>query len=442
VGLSRALDPSLGYHLDWLVLLPGALVAGLLVLLGTAFAGWRAAVASDRPEPATVGVPALRRLRNALPIPVALGTGLALQAGRGKRAVPVRPAIAGAVAGVLGIVGALGLVHGIDDALHTPSRAGQVWDASVWPDDTHAPNTFIRPLREDSSAGTVTQLTFAPMDIDGAGLPVYSLTPVKSYTPFVVLSGRAPKAANEVALAPATTKALHKRVGDSVRITSALGPQTMRVVGTTLLLQTPHASFDQGAWVSPAGLATLDNNPDRGEVIMLVTARAGVTRGAVVKELGQRFDGVEVDAEGAIPQDVSLLQNVRGLPRALAAFLAVLGVAALGHALVTTVRRRRHDLAVWRAMGMRPRQSAACIFWQAMTVAVLALAIGVPLGIILGRLSWRWVANSTPLLYVPPLAALAIAIAIPAAIVLANVLAAYPARRAAGVRPAEVLRTE
>jgi ABC-type lipoprotein release transport system permease subunit len=367
---------------------------------------------------------------------------LALQAGRGKRAVPVRPAIAGAVAGVLGIVGALGLVHGIDDALHTPSRAGQVWDASVWPDDTHAPDTFIGPLREDRAAGTVTQLTFAPMDIDGAGLPVYSLAPVKSYTPFVVLSGRAPKAANEVALGPATTKALHKRVGDSVRITSELGPQTMRVVGTTLLVQTPHASFDQGAWVSPAGLAKLDNSPERGEVIMLVKAGAGVTRGAVVKELSQRFDGVEVDTEGSIPQDVSLLQNVRGLPRALAAFLAVLGLAALGHALVTTVRRRRHDLAVLRAMGLRPRQSAACIFWQAMTVAVLALAIGVPLGIVLGRLSWRWVANSTPLLYVAPVAALAIAIAIPAAIVLANVLAAYPARRAAGVRPAEVLRTE
>src|SRR5437764_2446290 len=153
VGLSRELDPSLRYHLDWPVLLPGAIVVGLLVLAGSAFAGWRAAVATDRPEPATVGVPVLRRVRNALPLPVALGTGLALQAGRGKRAVPVRPAIAGAVAGVLGIVGALGLVHGIDDALHTPSRAGQVWDASVWPDDGHPPDTVLGPLPDDRAAG-------------------------------------------------------------------------------------------------------------------------------------------------------------------------------------------------------------------------------------------------------------------------------------------------
>jgi len=131
-----------------------------------------------------------------------------------------------------------------------------------------------------------------------------------------------------------------------------------------------------------------------------------------------------------------------GRPRGLAAFLAVLGIAAVEHALVMTVRRRRHDLAVLRAMGLRPRQSAACIFWQAMTVAVVALAIGIPVGVVIGRVSWRWVANSTPLLYVAPIAALAIVAPIPAAIVLANMLAAYPARRAAGVRPAEVLRTE
>ena len=52
------------------------------------------------------------------------------------------------------------------------------------------------------------------------------------------------------------------------------------------------------------------------------------------------------------PQDVLNLRNVRPLPRALAAFLVLLGVAALGHALVTSVRRRRHELAVLRADGL------------------------------------------------------------------------------------------
>ena len=442
LGLARQLDPSLGYHLDWQVLLPGTVVVVILIMAGTASAGWRAAVASEEPEPSSAGAPALRRVRNALPLPVALGAGLALQSGRGRRAVPVRPAIAGAVVGLLGIVGALGLVHGIDDALHTPSRSGQVWAASVWPDDQHSPDAIANGLRQDKAVGTAILRTLAPMDIDGAGLPVYSLAPFKSMRSFVVLSGRTPRAANEVVLGPTTVKALHKHVGGTVRVTGDREPQTLRVVGVALLAQTPHASFDQGAWVSPAGLANLKKDPTDGEVVMMVTARPGVKQGALLKELNQRFQGVEVDAEGQPPQDVLLLQNVRGLPRALAAFLVLLGIAAVGHALVMTVRRRRHDLAVLRAIGLRPRQSAALIFWQAMTVALVALIVGIPIGIIIGRVSWRWVANSTPLLYVPPLAALTIVIAIPAAIVLANMLAAYPARRAAGVRPAEVLRTE
>jgi ABC-type lipoprotein release transport system permease subunit len=443
VGLARQLDPSLGYHFDWQVLLPGAVVVALLIMAGAALAGWRAAVASGQAPASSMGAPVLRRVRNALPLPVALGTGLALQAGNGKRAIPVRPAIAGAVAGILGIVGALGLVRGIDDALHTPARSGQVWDVAITPDTPDRPDSYyVDTLRADNKVQTASAMFLAPQDIDGAGLPVYTVKPIKSIKPFVVLSGKAPRTADEVALGPATVKALHKHVGDTVRITGAFGPRTFRVVGTTLLAQTPHASFDQGAWVSPEGMDTIAKDLAAGDTTLVLTARPGVKATALVNELNPKFVGDEVDPNNTPVQDVALLRNVRTLPQALAIFLALLGIAALGHALITTVRRRRHDLAVLRAIGLRPRQSAALIFWQAMTVAIIALAIGIPLGIIFGRLSWRWVANSTPLLYVPPLAALAILIAIPAAIVLANVLAAYPARRAAGVRPAEVLRTE
>jgi len=43
---------------------------------------------------------------------------------------------------------------------------------------------------------------------------------------------------------------------------------------------------------------------------------------------------------------------------------------------------------------------------------------------------------------VPPLAAIAAILIVPAAILLANLLAAWPARSAARIRPAEALRTE
>ncbi|HWC10716.1 MAG TPA: hypothetical protein VG455_05785, partial [Acidimicrobiales bacterium] len=87
-------------------------------------------------------------------------------------------------------------------------------------------------------------------------------------------------------------------------------------------------------------------------------------------------------------------------------------------------------------------QVASCVAWQSVTVAVVALGLGIPLGIAAGRWSWRWVADATPLLYVPPVAVGVILVAVPTALVAATGLAAPPARRAARLRPAEVLRAE
>ena len=130
------------------------------------------------------------------------------------------------------------------------------------------------------------------------------------------------------------------------------------------------------------------------------------------------------------------------LPLALSAFLAVLAVGAVGHALSIAVRRRRHELAVLRALGLTRRQSRLVIGTQATLLAVIGLAFGIPLGIALGRILWRAAANMTPLAYNTPWALLALLLIAPVALVAANLLAAWPARRAARLRTAQILRTE
>src|SRR5439155_10361968 len=269
-----------------------------------------------------------------------------------------------------------------------PARSGQVWDAVVWPSQSLAAPALATVLHDDRDVASVMDMVRAPLDINGAGLPVYSLDAVRGDAPFVVLHGRAPRTVDEVAIGPATAKALHKRVGDRMRINGRT-PADLTVVGTVLLPQTPHSSFDQGAWVLRDRLATLTDLKDANlEEVYPVTARRGLKPGSLIERLHSRT-GNEVDPI-AQPQDVLVLRDVRTLPRALAGFLALLGVAAIAHALATAVRRRRHDLAILRAMGFRPRQNAAVIAWQATTVAVVGLLIGLPLGIVAGRLSWRW----------------------------------------------------
>ena len=68
------------------------------------------------------------------------------------------------------------------------------------------------------------------------------------------------------------------------------------------------------------------------------------------------------------------------LPLALSAFLAVLAVGAVGHALSIAVRRRRHELAVLRALGLTRRQSRLVIVTQASLLAAHRAGLRHPAG--------------------------------------------------------------
>jgi ABC-type antimicrobial peptide transport system permease subunit len=126
----------------------------------------------------------------------------------------------------------------------------------------------------------------------------------------------------------------------------------------------------------------------------------------------------------------------------LAVFLALLGAATVAHALVTTVRRRRFDLAVLRSIGFTRRQSRLSIAWQATLLAAVGLLVGVPLGIVVGRVVRRWVADDFPLVYVPPIEVIAVLLVVPIVLLVAQGLAAGPAHAATRIRPAQTLRTE
>jgi ABC-type antimicrobial peptide transport system permease subunit len=137
-----------------------------------------------------------------------------------------------------------------------------------------------------------------------------------------------------------------------------------------------------------------------------------------------------------------VIKDLELLPLALSAFLALLAVGAVEHALAIAVSRRRHELAVMQALGMTRRQTRMVVATQASVLAVIGLVFGVPLGFALGRSIWRVVAGFTPLAYHPPLAVWALLLIGPVALLVANMLAAWPEHRAARLRTGQVLRSE
>ena len=145
----------------------------------------------------------------------------------------------------------------------------------------------------------------------------------------------------------------------------------------------------------------------------------------------------------APPAEAQLVvKDVAALPLALGAFLVLLAVGAVGHALATAVTRRRGELAILRALGTTRLQSRLVVVTQASVLAAVGLLVGVPVGVAVGRFVWRLVAVDTPLAYHPPLALWALVLIGPLALLAANLLAAWPGQRAARLRSAQILRAE
>jgi ABC-type antimicrobial peptide transport system permease subunit len=130
------------------------------------------------------------------------------------------------------------------------------------------------------------------------------------------------------------------------------------------------------------------------------------------------------------------------MPFYIAALVGIVAAAVLAHALLTSIRRRRRDLAVLKALGFTPAQLSVTVASQATTVAAVGLLAGVPLGLGAGRFIYNLFADNLGVVsdVVTPVGITVLVV--PAAIVLANLVAALPGWTAARTRPALVLSAE
>ena len=84
----------------------------------------------------------ISRLAAAGPVPLAMGTRLALHRGAGRTAVPVRSAVASAAVGVAALSAAIVFAASLSHLLASPALYGVTWDAIA---DVDAA-TDIRPV--------------------------------------------------------------------------------------------------------------------------------------------------------------------------------------------------------------------------------------------------------------------------------------------------------
>lgn len=362
-----------------------------------------------------------------LPVPAAVGLGLAVTHPDSGRSAPTRSSVIGAVLGVAGVVGALAFGASLDRLVAEPLRWG--WAGDVVVIDTNP--DIVEALLADPRVEALARIESAEVRLGGDDLTGFAFTDERGSLGWTMLDGRAPRAADEVALGTRVARRLGAEVGDTLTD----GSGELRVSGIGIGPSLGSEGIGESILLSPDGLEA------RGLASTFTESMVRATPGdadALVADLAGRYEiGVREP-----PLAVANLADLDNLPDALGAFLGLVGVAALAHALASTVRRRRRDLAALRAVGFTPTQCAGAVATMAGTTAAIGLALGIPLGLGLGRLAWWAVADGTGVATDPALPALATAIVVVAAPAVALLAAAVPSRRAAAISPAALLHDE
>jgi ABC-type antimicrobial peptide transport system permease subunit len=462
LGPVGALSP-LALRVDWTVVGLGMAVlaialGALAVIVAFRTAPHRVVTRLERERASNVA-----RTATAAGLPPAAVTGIrfALEPGVGRNSVPVRSAILGAVLAVVVVISTITFGSSMNTLVSHPALYGWNWsdeiDGGGGLGDIPG-HSVARQLDADPSVGGWTGVYFSTLQIDGINVPVLGGSPDAAVGP-PLLSGHAFDGINQVVLGSSTLTQLHKHVGDTVNVGApGTGLTTLRIVGTATLPSigvagSSHLEMGTGAFLSytliPPKARNVFDVQQPGPNAVLVRFKKGAnptTAMASLQAIVRKNPQIKGDGGSVVgverPAEILNYRTLGTTPTLLGITLAAGAVIALGLTLVSSVRRRRTDLALLKSLGFTKRQLASAIAWQASVAVGIGCIIGIPLGIALGRFLWDLFVRQINAVPDPTIPTSSIVLIGVGAVILANLVAAVPGRIAARTPAAQLLRGE
>jgi hypothetical protein len=357
-----------------------------------------------------------------------------------------RSVIAGAVVAIAALVAALTFGASLHSLVERPESYGWAWDAAVVAGDGYDNLDVARTtsvLATDDEVDAWSGVYFGLERIAGRPTPLLGMPLGSAVTP-PIRDGRPITGTGQIVLGAATADLIHADIGD--RVPYGTSGRRLKVVGIAVFpsigaVHVEHSSLGVGAWVVPQDVPGHDRDilgqqrAGLGPKTLFVRFRPGVDRATAIQRLARvvqplsGFAGIDVVAAQR-PAEIVNSSSLGSAPVALAAALVVGAVASLGVALGTAVRRHRRDLAILKALGFTPGDAGRTVIWQAATTMIVGLAIGVPLGVVIGRVVWSTFTSQLDVLDQPQVPLLVIAAVAAGAVVTAILVAWWPARRA------------
>ncbi len=444
VGPARRAEVDPGVRVDAVVLIPCLLVTAVLLF------GWGAVsmrrFGARRPDAVRAPGRLAVLARSTSSVSAGLGIRATMTPTGGRSGTT---AVAGAACAVGAVAAAMVFAASLSDFVSSPAEYGWGWDAMVsLPNDHGVADAMVEAIRSDPSFRASSVLTVDEVELAGDRIPAVGMTTGSDGPGITIADGRRPADGNEVALGKRTMRQLGVGIGDTV--TAGDNSTSFRVVGQAVFpgLGTyegaDRTELGKGALFDAESLAGVGEGFGSAWAIVDGVDRSSLDAGlaAVNQQFSDQIeDQVDVVVRPQRPSDVLSLEQVRSTPVAIASVLGLLAAVAFGFVLLSGVRGRRRELALLKTFGFSRRQVAGTVVWQAAVTVGLAMVVGVPVGLVAGRIAWSTLTAAMGFAASPvvPVALAAVPIG---ALVVATALAVAPGRLAARTRPAVALRAE
>jgi len=318
------------------------------------------------------------------------------------------------------------------------------------------PASWVSNLEHDHSITAILLAATDVVSIKGHDVNAIAGKALRGPMLLSKVDGRLPTGVHDMTLGVTTLHQVGAHVGSVLKVTMQLptgGSRSVpfRVVGTTSFPSDAGSGLGNGSAFTMAGYLNAICPPGRevngcrkafaANENFIVLARA--TSGPKGQADVARYVAQGSASRPTIPTSLVNFGEAVNFPLILGCVLALFGVATLLHLLVVSVGRRRREMGLLKALGFVNAQVGATVLWQATTVALVGIVIGVPLGIVVGRVVWNAFATNLGAVPVAAVPGLAIAVLAFAVLVVANGLAVVPAVTSARkLSVGRLLRTE
>jgi putative ABC transport system permease protein len=328
------------------------------------------------------------RLAGRLALPRALSLGLAQPFARPARSAVLAAAIGLGVIGVTFAVG-LGVTLGDIQRHGNPDDTGRVVVGPARPDKAADDEGAAPPALPDLAAvskqiaaqpGTRRFYGVATADASVAGLAgaveIDAYEGDSSWAAYQMISGSWLRGPGEAVVGTRFLRAAGVKVGDTVTVTNQGRATRLRIVGEALNLR--HDGMNLMTTTSSVGGLGLDPRFTEFHVDL----RPGTDLATYLNTLNGLI-GPGAEARAHLSHASTVILTMETLITMLTLGLAV--VAALGvlNTLLLDTRERVHDLGVYKALGMTPRQTIGMVVTSVAGLGLLAGLVGVPAGIAL-----------------------------------------------------------